>query len=105
MLDINFVRENSEKVKKGTSDKQLDPKIVDEVLALDEKRRELLVKVENLRAERNKYAKSKDIAQGKKTKSKLQKLEPQLKKAEEKFQEALWQIPNLPASDVKEGKD
>ena len=47
MLDIKFIRENKEYVKDGAVKKQYDPKIVDEVLELDEKLRTLRVEVEN----------------------------------------------------------
>ena len=53
MLDINLIRENPEIVRKALSDRQSDPSPVDEVVKLDLKRRELLVKVESLKAERN----------------------------------------------------
>ena len=105
MLDITFIRENTEKVKAGVAAKQFDPKIVDEVLKLDETRRKLIVEVEELRAKRNKAAEKKDIEEGKKVKEELKKIEPELTKAEEEFKKALNQIPNLPAEDVKEGKD
>ena len=105
MLDIQFIRENSEKVKKGVAAKQLDPKLVDKVLELDAKYRKLLGEVENLRSERNKAAQEKDIEKGKKVKSELQKKEPEFKKVEEEYKDAVNQIPNLPADDVPEGKD
>ncbi|MEJ2347814.1 MAG: serine--tRNA ligase [Patescibacteria group bacterium] len=105
MLDIQFIRENSEKVKKGVKAKQLDVKIVDKVLELDEKRRSLLAEVEELRAERNKAAKEQDKEKGAELKTKLQKVEPELKEIEESFEKAVYEIPNLPADDVKAGKD
>ena len=105
MLDIQFIRDNPEKVKKGVSAKQLDPKLVDEVLSLDKKRRELLAEIEELRAKRNQAAKAKKVEEGKKIKLQLQKLEPELREVESKFKEALYQIPNIVAPDVPEGKD
>ncbi len=105
MLDIQFIRDNPEKVKKGVSAKQLDPKLVDEVLSLDKKHRELLVEIEELRAKRNQAAKAKKVEEGKKIKLQLQKLEPELKEVGSKFKEALYQIPNIVAPDVPEGKD
>jgi len=105
MLDINFIRENTEKVKKGVAAKQLPAKIVDEVLELDEKRRKLIVEVEELRAKKNKAAEGKNIEEGKKIKEELKKEEPELAKLEAEFKKALHEIPNLPADDVKEGKD
>ncbi|HWS24407.1 MAG TPA: serine--tRNA ligase [Anaerolineales bacterium] len=53
MLDINLIRENPEIVRKALADRQSDPSPVDEVIKLDLKRRELLVKIESFKAERN----------------------------------------------------
>lgn len=105
MLDIKYIRENKEKVKKGVKAKQLDPSLVDDLISLDEKRRKMLQEVENLRAKRNKLAKEKNIEEGKRLKVELKVKEPELKRTEEDFQTALYSIPNIPAEDVKEGKD
>ena len=104
MLDINFIRENPEEVKKGVAAKQFDPALVDKVLELDEKRRKLIVEIENLRAERNKAADNKDIEKGKRIKKELQEKEPELEKVEEEFKEILNQIPNLPSAKAPIGK-
>ena len=106
MLDIAFIRENTEKVKKGIAAKQLDPKLVDKVLELDEKRRKLIVEIEELRARRNKIASEGKVSEeGKKVKEELKEKEPQLAKIETEYKKAIFEIPNLPADDVKEGKD
>ncbi len=105
MLDIKLIRDNPEKVKKGVAAKQLDVKLVNRVLALDKKHRALLQEIEKLRADRNKFAKEKNIEEGKKIKGVLKKKEPELDRVEKDYQEALYQIPNLPALDVKVGKD
>jgi seryl-tRNA synthetase len=104
MLDINFIKENQEKVKKGIANKNCEVKIIDDVLKIDEKRRDLIGKIEILRAERNKLGKD-DIEKGKKIKEELKKIEPDLGKTEEELKELLYQLPNLPADDVPEGKD
>lgn len=104
MLDITFIRENTEKVKKGVAAKQLDPKIVDEVLELDEQRRRLIVGVEEMRAKRNKAADDKDIEEGKKLKSALKDKEPELDKVSQGYLEALSKVPNLPLPQVPVGK-
>lgn len=104
MLDINFIRENPEAIKKAAKDKGIDPKPVDQVLALDKTRRELLQKIEVLRAERNQLT-QKDIVHGKKIKLELKKLEPELKEVEAKLNQAILLIPNPAAPDVKTGKD
>lgn len=105
MLDIKFIRENSDLVKKVTTNKQLDPKIVDTLLDLDEKKRNLIKEVEELRALKNKYASEKDIEKGKETKIKLQKLEPELTKIEEEFLSAIYKVPNIVSDDTSIGKD
>ena len=104
MLDINFIRENTEKVKKGVGAKGFDPKLVDKVLDLDEKRRKLIVEVEELRAKRNKVAADKNITEGKKVKEELKEKEPELKKADADYFEALGNIPNIPLPQVPVGK-
>ena len=53
MLDINFIRESKDVVKKGITDKGFDISLVDKVLELDEKRRKLNLEIEQLRAKRN----------------------------------------------------
>ncbi len=105
MLDIKFIRENKEKVKKGVSAKQLDTSVVDRLLELDGKRRGLLKDIEKLRAKRNELAKKKDVEGGKKVKEELKKIEPELTKVDRKYENLLLQIPNPPADDVKEGKN
>ena len=109
MLDINFIRENVDLVKKGVADKQFDPSIVDRVLALDEKRRKLILEVEGLRAKRNKIAsegKPSDakVLEGKKVKEELKDKEPECEKIEEEYKELLFKIPNLPSKNAPIGK-
>ena len=55
VLDIKYIRENPDKVKKGIAAKNEKDKI-DEVLKLDEERRDIIVKVEELKAKRNKVS-------------------------------------------------
>ncbi|MFW6110394.1 MAG: serine--tRNA ligase, partial [Patescibacteria group bacterium] len=111
MLDIDFIRNNPEKVREGMEKKGLDGALVAQVLELDEKRRELLKEVENLRAERNEISEGagkpsrKQIERATEIKETLQELEPELKKIEKQFETKLFQLPNLPAEDVPFGKD
>ena len=59
MLDIKFVRNNPEVVKQNIKNKFQDDKLplVDEVIELDQRNREIKQEVEALRAERNKISK------------------------------------------------
>ena len=104
MIDIELLRNEPDKVKKGVLDKGMDVGVVDKALEMDKKYRELLQKVELLRSKRNKLAKAKDIEGGKKVKKELQKLEPKLEKAEKEFTEVFMQVPNLPLPQVPIGK-
>lgn len=104
MLDIQFIRDNPDKVKESTKNKNYDPKIVDDVLVLDKKRRGLLQKIESLRAKRNQLTKE-DIKKGQEIKKQLKELEPQLKQIETELKEFMVQVPNPAAKDVKTGKN
>src|SRR4030067_3804192 len=112
MLDIQFIRDHADTVRKAARDKNLNPKVVDEVLRFDAKRRELRAKVEQLRAERNAISKEMAIKksanlqeQAAEIKKTLKDIEPQLKKTEAGFSELMLQVPSVPAPDVPVGSD
>lgn len=102
MIDIKILREEPEKVRIGAKNKGFEVDI-DHILEIDNKKRELDIKVQSLREERNKAAKAKDIEEGKRVKKELQDLEPELEKAEKEFEDLLSQIPNLPLPEVPVG--
>lgn len=104
MIDINKLRENPDFFKKATSDKNMDASIVDTVLDLDKTYREILIKVETLRAERNKVSKERNIERGKEIKEELKVLEPELNESQDKVLEALNRIPNPANEEVPVGK-
>lgn len=104
MISIDLIRENPDVVQQAALDKGVEVNI-GELLDTDKEYRELLVNVENLRAERNTAARSRDIEKGKEIKNQLETLEPRLKELEEKLHELLWSIPNPAKEDVKVGKD
>ncbi len=106
MLDINFIRENKDLVKKGTADKQFDASLVDKVLALDEKRRKTILEIELLRAKRNKIADEKKFSEeGKIIKEQLKDKEPELDMIFKEYSETLQKIPNLPSDKAPIGKN
>ena len=118
MIDIELIRKNPEYVKErlSTRDKGL-PKLVDEVLELDKRRREIIKELEGLRQERNKLSKEigKLKREGKDTseieskvkslKGKIDSLEEELRKVEEELKSKLLWIPNLPHESVPIGED
>ena len=121
MLDINFVRENPEIVKQNIRNKFQDKKLplVDEVLELDKRNREIKQEVEALRAERNKL--SKEIGglmkQGKKEEAeevkrqvaasadRINELSAEEAEVEEKLKTNMMVIPNIIDPSVPIGKD
>ena len=85
---------------------------MDNLLEVDLKRRELIGKVENIRAERNglnnelKKARTDElINQSKTLKTQLESLEPELRQAEEAFADLMLQVPNVTLPEVPVGKD
>src|SRR3989344_5250413 len=97
MLDIKFIRENKDKVKQACVNKNINngDMLVEQVLELDTKKRSLLTSLEALRAKQNKFTKD-DIEEAKKNKLEIKTLEPDVKAAEDKFNELLMQLPNIP---------
>lgn len=105
MIDINFIRDNQDLVKKAIRDKQMgDGSLIDRLVLVDDRRRQLIKLIDDLRSQRNEAAREKDIDLGREIKVKLQELEPQLKKAEGQYRELMLQVPNLPSDDTPIGK-
>ena len=109
MLDIKFIRENLEKVKKAVLDKNREVDF-EKLLSLDSKRRGLITEAEKVRAERNVISKQitddkKQRETGKKLKEKTKEIEESLKKVEEEFKNIMYTVPNVPDESVPIGKD
>ena len=121
MLDIKFVRSNPDIVKQNIKNKFQDSKLplVDEVLELDQRNREIKGEVEALRAEKNKTSKQIGamMAQGKKEEAeelkrkvtesadKMEALSAEEKEVEEKIKKIMMTIPNIIDPSVPIGKD
>ena len=112
MLDIKYIRENQKIIKDAIKNKgiKLD---LDKLLEVDEKRVKLLQEIEELNSQKNKLneemkggkGKDKIIAEGKKVKDKLAKLEPEYKKVKREFDELMAKVPNPVSPDTPIGKD
>lgn len=120
MLDIRLVRENAARVREKLASRGGgDEEKVDELAALDEKRRALLTEVENLKSQRNRV--SKEIgalmgqkktaeAEAKKTETreigdKITGMDKEVAAVEAARDEILLRIPNLPHDSVTVGKN
>ncbi len=112
MLDIKFIRKNSEEIKQAIIQKHVDLKL-NELLAVDEKRISLLQEIEKLSAEKNKLNKEIKSAQdktsvierGKEIKEKIAALEPEYKKVKHAFEELMVQVPNIVSADTPIGEN
>ncbi|TSC88609.1 MAG: seryl-tRNA synthetase [Microgenomates group bacterium Gr01-1014_7] len=102
MLDINFIRDNKELVKKSIEARKADLDL-DKLLSLDEERRKLIARVDELRAKRNDAAKKRDIESGKKIKSALDGLEQKLNEVEMQWNALMLQVPNVLLDEVPIG--
>ncbi len=114
MLDIKFIREHADKVKQAIANKRVDLDL-DELLELDQRRRVLLAEVETLQATKN--AVSKEIPQldpearkvkileMKEVDAKQEKLQPELREVEDKYNYLMLLVPNIPSADSPVGSD
>ncbi|MDM8518418.1 serine--tRNA ligase [Anaerolineales bacterium HSG6] len=118
MIDLNFIRQNPDKVKTTLLDLNITAPI-DEILDLDQKRRELLKKVEELRRERNSGSKviGQLMREGKKEEANAQKqrmtdigeeikgYDETLRQIEADLTDKQLYVPNMPTEGVPVGPD
>lgn len=108
MLNINLIKEKTNEVKqallKRMNEKDLN---LENIIKLDDDRKELIQKVDELKAERNKSSKTKPtpevIEQMKKIGEEIKKLDENLKKVETELNDILANLPNIPDEDVLSG--
>jgi len=114
MLDIKLIREDPERVREALVKRQMDASPVDQILSLDNKRREQIVNVETMRSERNTVSKEigrmkdKVVRQAKieamrELGSKIESFDSELQLVEGDLKALLLEIPNIPDPDVPVG--
>ncbi|HEY4476129.1 MAG: serine--tRNA ligase [Candidatus Wildermuthbacteria bacterium RIFCSPLOWO2_02_FULL_47_9c] len=103
MLDIKYIRENPEKVKRACYERGGFSNI-DKILGLDKEMRGLLQMVEQLRAEQKKLGRE-HIEQAREIKEELKIRELQLEDVEQQLKVLLYKLPNIPLENVPFGKD
>src|SRR6185312_15951672 len=118
MYDIKWIREHPDAFDRGLTRRGLAP-LSAKLLALDETRRSLIVKLEQAQARRNAASKEIGQAKAKKDEAAAQKLmaevselktsiptmEAEEKEASAALEKELAQIPNTPLDDVPDGAD
>ena len=112
MLDIHFIRENSDLVKAGAVKKHIDSDI-DGLLAIDNERKRLRQELETKRAEQNRRSSEIQLAKGaerEKLIEAMQHLKNGMTESEEKLKQVMgeWQrlmltVPNIPDMSVPDG--
>lgn len=115
MIELAYIRDHAEEVKQAMRDLFTEAPI-DEILALDERRRQILSTLEELRAERNRASKevprTRDQAarQGlieamRAVGERIKELEEALQPVQQRLDAALLEVPNLPDASVPIGPD
>lgn len=108
MLSLDFIRNNKQKVIDAAKNKNREVD-VEKILTLDDERRELIQKIQVLRAERNKTSHGKPdektILRGKEIKEELKKFEDQLTINNQQLTILLSYVPSVPLDEVPIGAD
>ncbi|MFB6375156.1 MAG: serine--tRNA ligase [Bradymonadaceae bacterium] len=114
MLDIDFIRDNTDDVKRAADIKGFDVDI-DRLLKVDDRRRELIQETDEIRQRRNEIAdeipqasddeRSELIEEGRDLKEQVQDLEEDLSEIKEEFERLMLQVPNVPLEDVPVGDE
>lgn len=106
MLDIKFIRQNPNIVRKAIQNKNTDLDL-DKLLAADARRRELIESSEALKAEQNRKSKGPqfNIEELKTLKEKFRVMEHELSCVEEEFGQLMLRVPNIPSDDTPIGPD
>ncbi|MDZ7798377.1 MAG: serine--tRNA ligase [Patescibacteria group bacterium] len=109
MIDIKLIRDNKKEVKHGLEKRGVKPGIIDEIFELDKKIRQFKQRLDELRSEMNnksgKNLSEEDLKLLRHKKGTIKTLEKGLLEYKNDFKEKLLSLPNLPASDVKVGRN
>ncbi|BDR57288.1 serine--tRNA ligase [Xylocopilactobacillus apis] len=112
MLDIKVIREKPDWIKDKLKWRGIDPQEIDDLLAIDQQRREMLVESETLKAQRNEVSdqiaqkkrnheqSDAEIAEMRTVGAKIKELDQNLEDINNRFQYILVRLPNIPADDV-----
>ncbi|ABK60975.1 MULTISPECIES: serine--tRNA ligase [Clostridium] len=118
MLDLKRIRNNPEEIKQIMQNRgeDFDNKLIDDVVALDERRRQILVEVEQLKSKRNSESsqigklkkEGKDtsaiMADMKKLSDDIKAFDVELNEVDEKIKYIMLRIPNIPNPNVPDGE-
>jgi len=107
MLDLKFIRENTELVRQAIANRQTTAPL-DEILEFDSQRRQQILELENLRHVRKEAAREKGAVssgEGRDLRGQIRALEEEVRGLDAQLEELLLQVPNLLHPTVPVGKD
>ena len=108
MLDINYIRQNPDKVKQNNKIRQADINI-DDILNLDKKRKKLVSEADEKKSILNKSSKTKpspeQIKELRRLSEDIKQIQEKIKPVEKKLNDFLSQLPNMTHKSVPIGKD
>ena len=104
MLDIKFVRENTDLVREAIANRQ-DSTPLDEILKIDTERRKKVSELEELRRTRKESARKKQAAadEGRDLRIRIRGLEEEVRGLDSQLNELLLRVPNIPQATVPVG--
>jgi seryl-tRNA synthetase len=109
MLDLKFIRDNTDLVRKAIEDRQ-DTAPLDEIMELDTERRHKLLELESLRHQKKQTAQKKQadkatVEEGRDLRAMIRGLEDEVRALDSHLEELLLQVPNIPHPSVPVGVD
>jgi len=109
MLDLKFIRENIELVRQAVENRQ-DTAPLDEILDLEQERRQKLLELESLRHQRKQVARERKadketIEEGRDLRAMIKGLGEEVRRLDNQLEELLLQVPNVPHPTVPVGTD
>ncbi len=106
MLDLKFIRENTELVRQAIADRQ-DSASLDEIIEIDALRRQKLLTIEGKRRERKELARGKRAEaadKGRELREIVKNLDDELRDLDCRLNDLLLRVPNIPQPSVPIGK-
>jgi len=104
MLDINFIRENTDRVRSAITLKRKNIDL-DYLLSIDDKRKSLQAQIDSLKFEQKKAGEARDIELAKSLKDQISGLDKEYTDVLTEFDTLMLQIPQVLHPDVPHGKD
>jgi seryl-tRNA synthetase len=113
MLDIKSIRENADEIKRKIARKGAEAALIDDAIELDQRRRDLIAKIEDYQSELNTLSKEIAMFHGQQKidaikeasviSEKIKELKPEVEKTNSEFKKIMLSIPNPPLDDVIDG--